>query len=126
MGKEKTCPRKFLRRTAMIREMAFFSFKRLIYERLPLPAKAMIGCVRFRWLAGRSYRQTIRRGKRIEHASREDVLCYQGAALRRMLEFACDQVPAYRSLRSTVERLPPFEALRAFPLLDKESLQQNI
>ncbi|MCP4642683.1 MAG: phenylacetate--CoA ligase family protein, partial [bacterium] len=38
---------------------------------------------------------------------------------------ATDQVPAFRCLRSTVERLRPFEALKAFPLLDKDSVQSS-
>lgn len=39
--------------------------------------------------------------------------------------FAVDQVPAYQQLRSVVERHTPFEALKAFPLLDKDTVQAN-
>ena len=48
---------------------------------------------------------------------------YQERELGRVLRFAVDQVPAYRHLRPVVERHKPYEAIRAFPLLDKDTVQ---
>ncbi|ABK19005.1 phenylacetate--CoA ligase family protein [Syntrophobacter fumaroxidans] len=51
---------------------------------------------------------------------------YQEEALEKILSFACDQIPAYRHLRSVVARFRPFDALQEFPLLDKETLQSDM
>ncbi len=103
-----------------------FALKRRLYEWLPpvlrVPARWLpIGVV-----AGRSYRATLRRGPRFERATLEENRAFQEEALGEILRFACDQVPAYRELRSTVERLRPFEALKAFPLIDKKTLQEDL
>ncbi len=103
-----------------------FSFKRRIYEALPEVVKMPIGWIPFRYVAGRSYRETIARGSDIDRATRAELRAYQETALKEILDFATDQVPAYRSLRSVVDRLPPFEALRAFPLLTKQVLQADM
>ena len=102
-----------------------FTFKRNLYERLPGFLKKPAGWVPFGILAGKEYRRTLRRGPQIDRASRAELLAYQEEALGRMLTFACDEVPAYESLRSTVERLRPFEALKAFPFQDKDTLQSE-
>ncbi len=62
----------------------------------------------------------------LDHARREDILGYQEAELGSILTFACDQIPAYRHLRPVVARLKPFDAIKAFPLLDKELLQNDM
>ncbi len=49
----------------------------------------------------------------------------QEAALGVMLQWAVAEVPAYRYLSSVVHRLKPFEALKAFPLLDKDTVQAD-
>jgi phenylacetate-CoA ligase len=53
-------------------------------------------------------------------------LAYQEKCLGELLEFAVDQVPGYRHLRALVSRVSPFDALRAFPMLSKDELQQNM
>ncbi|HPG67793.1 MAG TPA: phenylacetate--CoA ligase family protein [Candidatus Hydrogenedentes bacterium] len=61
----------------------------------------------------------------MDRASREELAAYVEDALGRMLRFACDQVPAYAGLAGIVGRLKPTEALKAFPFLDKPTLQQG-
>lgn len=102
-----------------------FKLKRTLYESLPVPIKRSVCIVPFSWLAGKSYRSTYSRGYWIDKASREEVWQYQEQELGKVLWFAVAQVPAYRSLRPIVERLTPFEALKAFPFLDKDTVQTN-
>lgn len=104
--------------------MAFLA-RRKAYESLPAVLKTPVGLLPFSWVAGPAYRRTLRRGERFERASRGDVLAYQERALGEMLDFATSEVPAYRGFRPAVERLNPFEALKAFPLLDKETVQRR-
>lgn len=100
-----------------------FKFKRNFYESLPIPVKRSICFIPFPWLAGKSYRNTYRRGDWVDNASQEELHKYQERKLGDILQFAVEQVPAYRHLRPIVERLKPFEALKDFPLLDKETVQ---
>lgn len=103
-----------------------FEIKRRMYESMPLVLKRCVGLVPFSRVAGRAYRDALTRGTLFGRAGRAQILAYQEQALGQMLRFATDQVPAYRSLRGCVERLPPFDALREFPLLDKEALQEHL
>lgn len=103
-----------------------YALKRRIYESIPLGAKAaLLRAVPFRVWAGRAYRATMARGKWIDRASAEDIVAYQRHALGKMLDFATREVPAYQPYRGVVERLDPFEALKAFPLLSKDELQAS-
>lgn len=79
----------------------------------------------FSWLAGKSYRATLSRGYWFDSASREELRQYQEQELGKVLRFAVEQVPAYRSLRPEVQKLTPFESLKTFPLLDKDTVQVN-
>ena len=103
-----------------------FTTKRRLYEALPPSLTRVVNLVPFSWVAGSGYRAAMSRRAAFETASREEVLAYQESALGRTLEFVTDQVPAYRRLRGSVERLRPFEALLEFPLLDKATLQDNM
>jgi phenylacetate-CoA ligase len=103
-----------------------FTVKRTLYESLPLPLKRAVRLVPFSWVAGRQYRETMARRVLFETASRDAIRAYQGEALGRMLAFATDQVPAYRTLRGAVERFHPFDALKEFPLLNKDRLQSGM
>ncbi len=103
-----------------------FPVKRRIYEALPSGLTRVVNLIPFSWVAGRAYRAVMARHDRFRMASREEVLAYQERALGETLEFVTEQVPAYRSLRSTVERLKPFEALREFPVLAKSALQTDM
>lgn len=105
--------------------MAFMA-KRRIYESLPLSVKRVACLVPFAWLAGHAYRRTVRRAAFFERASACEIHAYQEQQLGKVLCFAADRVPAYRALRGAVDRLTPFEALKAFPLLDKDTLQANV
>lgn len=102
-----------------------FQLKRHLYEALPVPIKRSVCLIPFSWLAGKAYREVYRRGKWFDHVSKEELHVYQETELGKALEFAVDQVPAYQHLRSVVTRLRPFDALKAFPLLDKETIQEN-
>lgn len=102
-----------------------FTLFRKLYESLPDVAKMPINWIPFRWIAGRHYRDTMARAACFESTSRKEILSYQENVLGRMLTYACDQVPAYRPLRSTVERLRALEAIKAFPFIDKKDIQQD-
>ncbi len=103
-----------------------FALKRRIYEALPVAAQRLVRLVPFARLAGRPYRRTVARARWFQTASAEQIRAWQSRRLGRMLAFVVDQVPAYRSLRSTVHRLAPLEALRAFEPIDKQTLQANL
>jgi len=102
-----------------------FNFKRSLYEALPVPVKRSVCLIPFSWLAGKAYRETFRRGAWFDKADSTEIRQYQEKELGKVLEFVVDQVPAYRHLQSVVKRLSPFEALKAFPLLDKDTVQAN-
>ncbi len=102
-----------------------FSQKRELYERLPGVLKGAVGLVPFSLIAGTHYRRTLLRSLAIDRLSREEIRNYQEDQLGQVLSFASEQVPAYRGLRSTVARLRPFEALKAFPFLEKKRLQED-
>lgn len=99
-----------------------FSVKRALYTAVPLPLKRLVRVVPFSWWAGPAYRRTMARRGAFDRADREEIEAYQERQLRTMLDFATDQVPAYRPLRGAVERHRPFDALREFPFLDKETV----
>lgn len=100
-----------------------FPLKRYLYESLPIPVKRCVRWIPFSWLAGGAYSTVYRRGPWFDQASRKELSQYQERELGRVLRFAVDQVPAYRHLRPVVERHKPYEAIRAFPLLDKDTVQ---
>jgi phenylacetate-CoA ligase len=103
-----------------------YPLKRRLYEALPPSITKAAKLVPFSWLAGPGYRSVMARHRMFETASRDEVLAYQERELGRMLDFVTDQVPAYRDLRGAFERLKPFDALREFPVLDKEALQRDM
>ncbi len=103
-----------------------FTSKRQLYESMPLFLKQGVRLLPFAFLAGRAYKQTLKRRQQLDRASREEILCYQEKALGEMLSFATSQVPAYHPYRDVVSRHRPFEALKAFPFLDKETVQQQL
>lgn len=102
-----------------------FSLKRSAYQSLPLVLKQGIGMLPFHWIAGRAYRDTFRRKDWMDRATRPQWQAWQTRALAALLDFATRQVPAYRKQRASVKRFPPFDALKDFPLLSKEQLQQD-
>ena len=73
-----------------------YRLKRRVYENLPGFLRAPVGWIPFGLIAGRSYRETMRRADTIDGAGREAIAAYQDRHLRELLLFACDQVPAYR------------------------------
>jgi phenylacetate-CoA ligase len=87
--------------------------------------KAPVRWVPFQLWAGRAYRATLARAAQFDSADRATIRALQACDLRRMLDYAVEQVPAYRPLREKVHRLGPFEALKEFPLIDKDSLQHD-
>jgi len=103
-----------------------FNVKRAIYSAVPLPLKRLVRLVPFSWWAGPAYRRTMARLGAFDRASRAEIEAYQERELGAMLDFATDQVPAYRPLRAAVERHRPFDALREFPFLDKETVLAGI
>lgn len=102
-----------------------FELKRTIYEALPVALKRSVCSIPFSWLAGKDYRAAYQRGNWFDKANKKELQLYQERELGSILLFAVDQVPAYQHLRSDVERHSPFEALKAFPLLDKDTVQAH-
>jgi phenylacetate-CoA ligase len=102
-----------------------FQFKKRVYESLPISVKRMVGLIPFSWWAGSVYRTVYRRGLWFDRANRHDLREYQEQKLGEVLRFVVDQVPAYQSLRAVVDRRRPFEALKAFPFLDKDAVQAD-
>jgi len=102
-----------------------YSVLKRLYENMPLPIRKMVCGLPYRYLAGRDYRRTLRLCARLQRMSREEVLRYQQSQLKDLLTFATEEVPFYRSLRGVVYRFNPFDALKEFPLLTKEMVQQN-
>ena len=102
-----------------------FPRKRRLYESMPLVVKHWVCRIPFAWIAGRAYRETWRRGDWFDLASMDDLRQYREQKLGEVLRFAVNQVPAYKTFRDVVDRYKPWDALKAFPLLDKESLQAH-
>ena len=103
-----------------------FSQKKIIYEKVPLSLKRIFCKLPFSWIAGKNYKKVSERGNWFDVATREEIVAYQQKALRKILKHATKQVPAYFSLRSTVDKFNPFEALTAFPPIEKEEIQKNL
>jgi len=103
-----------------------FQLKRNLYEAVPVWVKRSVCLIPFGWIAGAAYRKTMARNDYFDKGSREEILAYQEKQLGDMLRFATDQVPAYKPYRSAVKKLRPFDALKVFPLLNKDILQENI
>jgi phenylacetate-CoA ligase len=103
-----------------------FSLKRQIYERTPSWVARTICMLPFPALAGRAYRTTVARGEAIDRASRAELRSWQEESLGAMLRFAAAEVPAYQHLQGVVSRLSAFEALKAFPLIDKDVIQADV
>ena len=102
-----------------------FPIKRLLYERSPRIVKRAIGAVPFALLAGSSYRSVLRRGPAIDCLSALEVRALQERLLGPLLRHAVRQVPAYHAQRGIVDRLPPLEALKDFPPIDKDEVQRR-
>ncbi len=102
-----------------------YSLLKKSYENAPPFVQKMICCLPYRFLAGGEYRRTLRLCARLDVMSREEVLRCQQAQLGELLRFVVEEVPFYRGLRAVVRRFRPFDALKEFPLLTKEIVQQN-
>lgn len=105
--------------------MLSFAKRRRLYEDLPSPLKRLVGMLPFSVLAGKAYRDAVKRGQQVDDWTRDEIRHYQSIRLGSILEFACDQVPAYARYGRFL-RLAPHEALKAFPLLSKEDLMSNL
>jgi phenylacetate-CoA ligase len=102
-----------------------FSLKRKIYELTPEWLARTMCRVPFPVLAGRPYRTTIARGETIDRACWAELRSWQSERLGATLRYAAEEIPAYEHLKGVVSRLAPFEALKAFPMVDKDTLQAD-
>jgi len=103
-----------------------FDFKRHLYESTPLFFKRLLCKIPFEYIAGKYYRQVMSRDDFFNKASYDEINKYQEEVLGKMLNFVVEQVPAYRQFRSMVVKLRPFDAVKEFPILDKDTLQSNL
>lgn len=102
-----------------------FSTLRKAYENSPRFVKSAVGLVPFSILAGRHYRETLQRNLDIDSASQEQILDLQSKKLGRLLDYATQQVPYYQNFRHLVEKYPPLDALKEFPIVDKDDVQSQ-
>lgn len=102
-----------------------YKLKRRLYESLPAFVKESVRLLPFATIAGKPYRDAYSTCAGLEKLSREEIVTLQQERLGELLGYACDEIPAYEKLKGVVHRLPPLEALKAFPLIDKEKLQEN-
>jgi phenylacetate-CoA ligase len=103
-----------------------FQFKRNLYESLGPSIRQFVRLIPFEVIAGKAYRQVMRRQSFFDSASRTQVLNYQEQKLKEILSFAVEHVPGYMRYRSAVNKLTPFKALQEFPILSKEGLQSDL
>ncbi len=103
-----------------------FALKRRLYEAMPSRVKSLVRVLPFGFWAGKAYRRVLRRGAWFDRAEEGQIRAWQSRALGDLLRFAAREVPAYEHLRATVDRLEPFEALEAFPIIDKNDLQADM
>jgi phenylacetate-CoA ligase len=102
-----------------------FELKRRIYESAPAWLKAPVKLIPFGWLAGSSYRRTLSNAAWLDRAKTDEIAAYVEAEIGKTLAYATRHVPAYRPYQAFVQRLKPMEALKAFPLICKETVQDN-
>ena len=102
-----------------------FQLKRKLYENCPEFVKGLVGMIPFGLISGPVYRATLKQRAAIDQAKPAEIEAIENQRLSFILKYATDQVPFYKSLRSVVDRLPPKEALRAFPTIDKDVVQEN-
>lgn len=102
-----------------------FNLKRYIYESLPIGIKNCVCLFPFPWLAGKAYRAVYRRRIWFDQANNAELKAWQERELGQVLRFAVEQVPAFQHLRAKVDKYSPFEALKFFPLLDKDTVQAD-
>jgi phenylacetate-CoA ligase len=102
-----------------------FKIQHQVYEKTPLIMKRMINYIPYSWIAGRVYRETLLLSQQLEYANRSEIQAFQEKKLGELLEYAVQTVPAYQQYRKIVEHYSPFEALKAFPLLSRQELQEN-
>ncbi len=102
-----------------------FAIQRKIYESLPPVCQGPLAWIPFRYLAGKSYRIILDRSTGVETASREEVLRISERCLGPLLRFAVEEVPAYQPFKEAVKRYSPREALKAFPIISKEVIQND-
>lgn len=103
-----------------------FDVKRRLYENLPTSVKRSVRLLPFHFLAGAPYREVLNRQAFFDSADRSEILAFQERELRNVLDFATRFVPAYSHLKSDVERRAPFDALKEFPLLEKDDIQNDL
>jgi len=102
-----------------------FDLKKKIYQASPGFVQRALGWVPYSLLAGRSYRKTAALAGRLEFAKPDVLDAFVETALADILRHAVENVPAYEHLRATVGRLSAFEALKAFPLIDKAAIRND-
>ncbi|MDO4585840.1 MAG: hypothetical protein Q4C95_00930 [Planctomycetia bacterium] len=105
--------------------MSIFSYLKTLYESSPSCVKDALYLLPFTWMAGREYRNTAKVLKQWDYASKEEIDAYQAAQLTKILTFATDHVPFYRSYKQYVEKYPASEAIKFFPLIMKDVIQND-
>lgn len=102
-----------------------FQLKKKIYEKAPDSLKHLVRLIPYSLVAGRVYRDTLVLCRRFDKMSREEIIAYQENELGKLLNFAVNEVPFYQPYHSAAERFTPFDALKDFPLLTKEDVQEH-
>ncbi len=98
---------------------------RRTYKRAPLSLKQICRVMPYPLMAGRHYRRTLALCRRLDRLSRGQIRAFQERELARLLQFAVAEVPFYRRYAAYVEKYPPFDALRSFPLISKSIVNEH-
>lgn len=100
---------------------------RRLYEILPMPLKRLgFGVIPYAWIAGRQYRKTLELCRILDRCDTREVAAFQQEKLHEILTYAVNRVPFYKPYRSRLERYGSAqEALKEFPLITKEFLQEH-
>lgn len=106
-------------------------FSTALYKRAPLIVQegliSLRAWSRARIREGSQFDRALHQIRAMQHLSRDELLRYQEVKLSELIEHAVTQVPFYRDLRlpSIVKSLTPHEALKAFPIIDKQVVRTN-
>ncbi|MEM6468410.1 MAG: hypothetical protein AAF802_02490 [Planctomycetota bacterium] len=102
-----------------------FSAKRALYEACPDFVKSAIGCVPFRLTAGPVYRKVLRETLAYDRLSEDELSQLQSRLLGESLRYAVERVPFYRRQKSAVQKFPAEDAIKDFPTIDKDVVQER-
>ena len=100
---------------------------RKLYYKLPMPIKRIaFSLIPYRYIAGKSYRDTLKLCKYLENADESEVKAFQEKKLQEILTYAVNKVPFYKPYKSKVEKAVSYrDVLNHFPIIRKTTVQDK-